>query len=195
MATELHSPRAASPRYEKLSRQEMHALRQYVRNNATVFLSDPNITSIGLGYRNKDGQRTGEVTIQFTVGKKVEPSAITALGSHLIPETIKIGRKAVPTDVLQRSYKPAYITTVLPDQDIRKERLNPISPGASIGNTIAGAGTIGCFVRERKSKQTVLLSNWHVLHGPNAEIGIDVVQPGMSRPKLRQSKRVTRFGT
>lgn len=170
--------RSPSPRLEKFDKQDMEALRLYVRNNAERFLRDPNITSIGLGHRIRNGKRTGEVTIQFTVGKKVEPGDVAALHSQLIPDTLQVGPKHVPTDVFERSYKPAYIATALPGQDKRKERLDPITPGASVGNTKTSAGTIGCFVRERKTSQTVLLSNWHVLHGPDADIGIDVVQPG-----------------
>lgn len=40
------------------------------------------------------------------------------------------------------------------------------------------AGTIGTFVKDRTSGKVALLSNWHVLHGPGASLGADIVQPG-----------------
>lgn len=167
-----------SPPSKKQDVLDMEALRNYVRNNSARFLNDPNITSVGIGYKIKDGQRSGELAIQFTVGCKVQPEDVKRLNSQPIPNSINVGGKDIPTDVLERSFKASYVKVTLEGKDQRKVRLDPLIPGVSIGNPTTSAGTIGCFVRERQSKRTVLLSNWHVLHGTSGSIGIDIVQPG-----------------
>jgi endonuclease G, mitochondrial len=40
------------------------------------------------------------------------------------------------------------------------------------------AGTIGCIVYDRTNGTPYILSNWHVLHGPEGVIGDEIVQPG-----------------
>ncbi len=42
-------------------------LRAYVRVHGEALLRDPNVSSVGIGYRVKDGKRTGELCLQFTV--------------------------------------------------------------------------------------------------------------------------------
>ena len=45
----------------------------------------PNINSVGIGYRVNDGKRTNELTLQFTVGKKVALEAVeteAGIASH-----------------------------------------------------------------------------------------------------------------
>jgi endonuclease G len=60
----------------------------------------------------------------------------------------------------------------------RKRRVDPIVPGISIGNLHVTAGTVGCFVEESASGDMRMLSNWHVLHGDEGQIGDPIAQPG-----------------
>ncbi|MDQ0000079.1 endonuclease G [Pseudarthrobacter sulfonivorans] len=51
-------------------------------------------------------------------------------------------------------------------------------PGVSVGHVSISAGTIGCIVYDKNDGTPLILSNWHVLHGPAGVLGDVVVQPG-----------------
>ncbi|WP_137110655.1 DNA/RNA non-specific endonuclease [Rhodobacter sp. SY28-1] len=149
------------------------ALRSFIRAKGAEYLKDPNITSIGIGLKNGNGP----VCIQFTVGEKGE-SAIEALGSERIPESIEVDGHAVLTDVIARRYRPSY-ELVAPEQlDARRQRRDPIQPGISVAITTETAGTLGLVVFDRATGLPCILSNWHVLHGNRGTIGDQIVQPG-----------------
>ena len=59
-----------------------------------------------------------------------------------------------------------------------RSRIDPVVPGVSVGNIHVSAGTIGGIVYDRADGTPYVLSNWHVLHGPDGALGDDVVQPG-----------------
>jgi len=60
-----------------------------------------------------------------------------------------------------------------------KEAANPLRPGASLGHPKIGAGTLGGFVKDRKSGKLGVLSNNHVLANVNAaQSGDAIYQPG-----------------
>ena len=149
------------------------ALRRYIRAKGADFLKDPNITSVGIGRKNREGP----ICIQFTVGLKGE-SAIEALGSPRIPETIEVEGEAVPTDVIERSYRPSYDIVEVEQIDRRRERIDPIQPGVSVSHIAGTAGTIGLIVFDRTTGVPCILSNWHVLNGNRGQIGDTIVQPG-----------------
>ncbi|MFD0277445.1 DNA/RNA non-specific endonuclease [Kitasatospora sp. NPDC127111] len=162
------------------------SLRQYIRSEGAAYLQDPNVTSIGIGYRTK-GLRKGEVALQFTVDRKVSaPEELEALGTEELPASVTVDGVQVPTEVLERRYHPHYEIIDEPEGDPqdRRKRLDPIVPGISIGNirippgTTGMAGTAGCIVFDRRDGTAYVLSNWHVLNTPDGVIGDDVVQPG-----------------
>ncbi|GMA41453.1 DNA/RNA non-specific endonuclease [Mobilicoccus caccae] len=128
------------------------ALRRFVRAHADAYLADPNITSVGVGYKEVDGTRTDTVAIQFTVVEKLDEADLALVGSTPVPETIEIDQQTVPTDVVERTFRPAYVVVPEAASDTRRRRIDPGTPYA--------------------------LSNWHVLHGPRGRIGDAVLQPG-----------------
>ena len=74
-------------------------------------MRDDNITSVGIGYKEKDGKVTDKIAIQFSVEKKLEPDKLESEGSGLqIPESFVINGVQVPTDVIQRDYNPEFET-------------------------------------------------------------------------------------
>ncbi|MFE3627616.1 hypothetical protein [Streptomyces goshikiensis] len=96
-----------------------------------------------------------------------------------IPALIDIGGGVkVPTDVVQRSYKPHFLLVAEAETPDRQKRVDPVRPGVSVGNVKVSAGTIGCVVFDKNDGSSCLLSNWHVLNGRKGELGDDVVQPG-----------------
>src|SRR5688500_9858182 len=80
----------------------MDELKVFVRSQGSDFLKDPNVTSVGIGYKNKDDKPTKQLAVQFTVGKKAKPEDLERLGTKSIPESFEIAGVKVPTDVIQR---------------------------------------------------------------------------------------------
>jgi endonuclease G len=156
----------------------MESLKQFIRTNGSSYLQDKNVSSIGVGYKVKDGKPTKEIAIQFTVKKKASPEVLELLGTQPIPETITVDGVQVPTDVIQRSYAPCFRVVAEAAGPLRKSRIEPIIPGVSVANTKETAGTIGCIVFDRNDGTPYVLSNWHVLQGPHGVLGDDIVQPG-----------------
>lgn len=160
----------------------LDALRRHVRMRAEDYLKDPNITSVGVGRKNGDGP----ISLQFTVGTKIEASpellgsALQSLGSQPIPKTITVDGIEIPTDVIERKYERSFRLVAPEALGERKSRIDPVRPGASIGNARKekDAGTIGLIVYDRATGAPCALTNWHVAHGAGNEIGDDIVQPG-----------------
>ncbi|KOX18923.1 endonuclease [Saccharothrix sp. NRRL B-16348] len=169
------------------------SLRRFVRTKGADYLRDPNVSSIGIGYKVADGKPTDEIAIQFTVRQKAEPEALGALGTALLPETIEVDGVPVPTDVLQRDYKVDFHVVEETVSDVRKTRVDPVVPGVSLGHVRVSAGTLGCVVYDRVDGTPYVLSNWHVLHGPNGAIGEDVVQPGVHDDNRTDRNRLGRL--
>ena len=162
----------------KQSADLMEQLKQFVRTRGEDFLKDKNISSVGIGYKEKDGKRTKEISIQFTVEKKASTDILEALDTKEIPKSFNIGGVEVPTDVIQRSYQLGFKIVREAETSPRKTRIDPIKPGVSVANKKVSAGTIGCIVFDKTNGTPYILSNWHVLNGPNGQIGDDIVQPG-----------------
>ena len=163
---------------------KMEKLRQFIRTEGAAYLSDANITSIGIGRKVTGGQRTDELCIQFTVKSKPEEAGTLPENVHTkrIPETLSIQGMSVPTDVLQRSYKssvklvnPQTLAEAVSD---RKKRLDPMVPGISISHPTGTAGTFGMVVYDNQTGSPCVLSNWHVLHTSRGNVGDRIVQPG-----------------
>ena len=155
------------------------ALRQFIRTQGEHFLRDPNISSIGVGYKVVDGQERPQISVQFTVNdKQSAPEALEALGTTAVPKSIMVDGVEVPTDVLERRYEPAFHVVAEPVAVERKVRIDPVVPGVSVGNVHVSAGTVGGIVYDRADGTPYVLSNWHVLHGPDGALGDVVVQPG-----------------
>ncbi|MFH7597166.1 hypothetical protein WDV06_18995 [Streptomyces racemochromogenes] len=71
--------------------QLIASAKQYIRTHGSGFLKDPNISSIGIGYRETKGRRTKELTLQFTVDTKVTPEGLAPLNTTQIPPVIDLG--------------------------------------------------------------------------------------------------------
>lgn len=156
----------------------MDALKIFVRTRGSEYLKDRNISSVGIGYKKKDGKSTKDLAIQFTVNKKAQLEKLESLNTIALPKSFTIQGIEVPTDVIQRKYKVEYRVIAEVSTIDGKKRLNPIVPGISVANTRVSAGTIGCIVYDSVTGAKYILSNWHVLHGPRGAVGDEIVQPG-----------------
>ena len=95
--------------------QLLTGLRRFLRTDGARYLDDPNVASVGLGYKVTGGRWTPELAVQFTVReKRGEPEALAALGTTPVPEAITVAGIRVPTDVLERRSPPAS-----PEDDVR----------------------------------------------------------------------------
>jgi endonuclease G, mitochondrial len=72
---------AGSGKPAKLSQEfSEENLKRFIRTQGMNYLRDKNITSIGIGYKVKDGKLTDEMAVQFTVGWKAAPEDLESLG-------------------------------------------------------------------------------------------------------------------
>lgn len=164
-------------------------LEEYVRIHAEGLLDDPNVTSVGVGYKQKAGE-TPTLAIQFTVASKILPQDLALAPTKRIPPTLTVDGIAVPTDVIERSYSPSYARREPKPKDPHRRRSETLQPGLSVGGDAVGGGSIGCFAVDRKTGRRVLLSNWHVLHGPNGALGNPVAQPGRHDDNRIENNRI-----
>ncbi|WP_064742049.1 DNA/RNA non-specific endonuclease [Inquilinus limosus] len=153
-------------------------LKQAAREAADLYLDHPNVTSVGIGMKTEGGKPTGELCIQFTVGRKVAPQALVEEGIPPLPKSITVDGVKIPTDVVERRYKPSWQLVPQVIKDARKLRHDPLVPGISVSHPSGTAGTLGCIVYDRQDGRPHILSNWHVLHGEEGRLGDTVVQPG-----------------
>jgi endonuclease G len=158
--------------------KDKRAIQAAVRQVADDYLQDPNINSIGVGYKVTDGKRTNELALQFTVGQKIAPEGLEAVATRAIPETITANGITFATDVVERDFRKQPVLVEPETKPERKRRVDPMVPGVSVGHVRSTAGTLGCLVKEDESGQTRMLSNWHVLNGETGKLGDAIVQPG-----------------
>lgn len=154
------------------------AVQAAVRQVADEYLSDPNINSVGVGYKVTAGKRSNRLALQFTVGQKFAPEAIPDAKTRHIPATVEANGITFDTDVVEREFKQHPVELETGVKSERKRRLDPMLPGISIGHLRSTAGTLGCLVKENGSGETRVLSNWHVLNGETGELGDEIAQPG-----------------
>lgn len=175
-------------------------LERLVRQQGHRYLSIETVTSVGVGYkiRNVEGVEvlTDELSVQFTVGRKLSPERLRTEGIPVLPETLRTedGRE-VPVDVVERTFEIEYRmveTAIEPeatpmgivqgdDADARAARrshLETIVPGASVSSPRGSAGTVGAIVYDRMTGEPLLLSNHHVLHDDGGQLGDPCIQPG-----------------
>jgi len=127
---------------------------------------NPDVVSVGLGYRYKDGRRTDQVCIVVGVRRKL-PQAQVADG-RAVPASIS----GVPIDVIQYGAVKAYALV---------SRQRPCPPGYSIGHPLVTAGTLGAWVRRGSGSERYILSNNHVVAASNdGTAGDPIRQPGVA---------------
>ena len=103
------------------------------------------------------------------------------IDTQRIPEELAVGGEMIPTDVLERDYRPSFQLMDLEEvMEIvnRKQRLDPVVPGISVSHPEGTAGTLGMIVFDRDTGDPCMLSNWHVLQRFKGELGDGIVQPG-----------------
>ena len=79
----------------------MSLVRATLSQVADEYLSDPNITSVGIGYKEVDGRPTDRLSLQFAVRQKMAPAALEAAATRAIPAQIAMNGITFDTDVVE----------------------------------------------------------------------------------------------
>lgn len=142
---------------------DTHRASSVLRQVRGELLERPNVVATGVGFKETDGVRTGEIGIVCSVEQKVPAAELTA--AQLVPRSVD----GVVTDVVA--------TGPLRALSAHLERHRPAPGGVSIGHRDITAGTLGCTVR--RGQALYILSNNHVLADVNrAQPGDPILQPG-----------------
>jgi hypothetical protein len=167
----------------------MEDVKQAASRQRAMLLSLPNVVGVGVGFKEKGGEKTSRPAVVVMVRRKVPKSQLAP--NHLVPEKVD----GVPTDVVEvGDLKPLAAGAAppgpraaaeLPDLPKRTSRVRPAPPGVSLGHYLVSAGTLGAIVYD-PAGHPFILSNNHVLansttgHDRRAKRGDPVVQPGLA---------------
>lgn len=141
----------------------MQKAKQAVRKQAKELLKKKGVVGVGVGFKEKKGKLTKQISVICSVEKKLPFDQIAI--QDLVPDEVE----GIKTDVVETGKIVARATT-----DVHR----PAPGGVSVGHYAITAGTLGCWVFNAAG-QPVLLSNNHVLaNSNNASVGDDITQPG-----------------
>lgn len=149
------------------------------RRHCHNLLKKSNVVAVGVGYREREGQQTGETAMLVFVSKKVASTDLQK--NEIVPrslegaavDVVEIGNIQLLGDDEQ---EPAGLSA--------RTRHRPAPGGVSIGHYKISAGTLGAVVRDVKGGGKLALSNNHVLANSSsgndgrASPGDAVLQPG-----------------
>jgi hypothetical protein len=130
-----------------------------------VILAKPNVVGVGLGYKDIRGQITDELAVVALVIQKVPKAGLHP--DSRVPSEVD----GIVTDVIQVGELRALSS--------HTDRIRPIPGGVSIGHYKVTAGTLGCVVYDKDTRERLILSNNHVLAESNNGLqGDPILQPG-----------------
>lgn len=184
---------------KELDSEALSAAHLALRAATARYLFNPRVSLIDFGFRilDRQGYRpTDEPCLRIHVRDKPRGERLELLESEhpdLYPgdgELQALERTyGFRVDLPKGDYRPHVVTDVAPTlvppaappptvSHVRA--LDPMRGGISVGNTwIAGAGTLGGKVKDRKTGADMILSNWHVLAGRWwLQRGTPICQPG-----------------
>jgi hypothetical protein len=140
-------------------------IQTVIKAHARELLRLRNVVAVGKGYKVSGGTQTNKPCIVVSVSRKLPLGALAAV--DLVPKAID----GVVTDVVE--------TGEIRALNVYTDRYRPIPLGVSIGHREITAGTLGALVRDKKTRQQLMLSNNHVFANSNdAQAGDAILQPG-----------------
>jgi hypothetical protein len=144
---------------------EQPQIQKVKESHKAALLTKPNVVGVGVGLRERRGQVLDELAVKVLVTQKLPRAGLTAQAT--VPNEVD----GVKTDVMQ----VGIIRALQP----RTDRWRPAPGGVSIGHYQITAGTLGCVVRDRSTRERLILSNNHVMANSNdAQLGDPILQPG-----------------
>ncbi len=127
----------------------------------------PNVTGVGVGFKEVGGVRTDVTAVRVYVARKVPVGELAA--ADVLPTEVD----GMPVDVIEARW-------VVHDVADHRVRHDPMPGGISVGNIVlGGSGTLGGSVFDNRTQEDMILSNWHVLCGrDDCRPGEIIIQPG-----------------
>jgi len=124
-----------------------------------------NVNGVAVGNKIVAGKDTGELCVTVLVKKKLAKSEL--LSKDFIPQAVD----GIATDVKEVGEIVAF--------KARTDSWRPAPGGVSIGHYAITAGTLGGFVKDKTTEETLIISNNHVMaNSNNASMGDAIIQPG-----------------
>jgi hypothetical protein len=171
----------------KADRLPVARVRQVLPQAIRNWIFDPNVTMIGIGWPEHQGQLDeNKLAIRFHVCSKYEPGpqleCAIEQGETQAPIPPEIA--GIPTDIVQGQYQLHRFNirqlSRSSTRATRAERFDLLHCGIGISSEkVYGSGTLGALVRDRFSQQLMCLSNWHVMVGSwGIRPPLRILQPG-----------------
>ena len=153
------------------------------------------VVGVSVGFKVKDGKKTGILSIRVLVKKKrgklwmklFTPDAMVPLEIGGFPtDVVEVGEVKVLSKLeswKRRGVGPNYGVHTLSEKG-RSDKWRPAPGGVSIGHKAITAGTFGGLVKDRATNKIMILSNNHVLansdmtNNQTAYKGDSILQPG-----------------
>jgi len=133
-----------------------------------LIINNSSVKSIGLGYKQVNGQQTDELSIVYSVPEKKPLSELSE--NEIIPSEISLSQGPIKTDVIViqdiKAYPCAGYCGQLagPNSSINRSLVRPLIGGLSITatNTISSVGTMGFIAVDTATQALVGVTNNHV---------------------------------
>ena len=168
----------ATAKHDNDDVQRIDHIKRFIRSHGSALMAMPNVTSVGIGHKQKAGKTKKTVALQFSVSRKLTLQDLRKESIPAIPRSMLFEGEQIVTDVVERQYAVTYVRVQLQPKPARKTRQDPIRGGISVAHVAVSAGTLGAIVRDTASGAALMLSNWHVLSGVTGKVGDVIVQPG-----------------
>jgi hypothetical protein len=163
--------------------KELWAAREARRVAAAYYLNNPRVRLIDVGWKERNGKRTDELSVRIHVTNKPTEAAFESFSME--NEALLINPKKIPftVDFIKANYRLHdywWADSYTPVSE-RARCCNPLCGGISISNERTYEyGTLGGIVSDRDTGDPMILSNWHVLAGTfYAPKGQKIYQPGI----------------
>jgi len=157
---------------------ELRQLREAKAAFREQLLANPDVHGIGIGYKRKAGKKTKTLAVVIHVHRK-QPNSEIAPARFIPPKldfysTSAKKRISVPTDIVEKA--PPQPEVCGPCNVNFGTRVRPVPGGFSFGRATEPGGTLGGYVWDRTTDQSVFLSNHHVIGGT---AGDTIIQPSI----------------
>lgn len=182
---------------EQISNKKVAAALAELKRVRRSWLGRPGVTGVDVGFKMKGRQMTDELALRVHVARKIPidsmPDKNEAFGDG--GETTRRGDFEVDVIEAQYGLSDGGGSALAPEEVGRIERVDPLVGGVSVGNALAGGGTLGAIVWDKTDGEACILSNWHVLcRRKNWRVGEAIYQPspadgGRRRDTVAELKR------